>query len=153
MSDWVFESSLQTCFHTASNKLAHLFNSLSGYFARILTHLRVGLSRGRLFSFNLRDNPICPLCNNEFESTHHFLFSCSSLTVYCRTFPFWEHDLKKNFWVVLELRKKLPKSSDEWRKDLQENQYTSFIIILDNFTQFSKQGENWFFNFFFILKR
>ena len=51
--------------------------------------------------------------------------------------------------VVLELRKKRPKSSDEWRKDLQENQYTSFIIILDNFTQFSKKGEKLIFLSFF----
>ena len=59
------------------------FNSLNGYFVRILNHLRLGLSdlRDHLFSFNLSDNPICPLCNNEFKSTHHFLFSCSSVKV------------------------------------------------------------------------
>ena len=37
--------------------------------------------------------------------------------------------------------KKRPKSSDEWRKDLQENHYTSLKIILVNFTQFSKKVE------------
>ena len=71
------------------------------------------------------------------------------LTVYWRTFPFWEHDFKKNFWVVLKLRKKRLKSSDERRKDLQENHYTSLIIILDNFTQFSQKGEKFIFSSFF----
>ena len=65
------------------NSLSHLYNSLDGYFATTLTRLRLGLSdlRGHLFSFNLTDNPICPLCLDQFESVFHFLFSCPKLNV------------------------------------------------------------------------
>ena len=50
------------------NSLSHLYNSLDGYFATTRTRLRLGLSdlRGHLFSFNLTDNPICPLCLDQF---------------------------------------------------------------------------------------
>ena len=87
-----------------SNKLAHLFNSLNGYFAKILTHLRLGLSdlRGHLFSFNLSDNPFCPLCNNEFESTHHFLFSCSSLKVLSESYLTDLSILVPNFESIID---------------------------------------------------
>ena len=46
-----------------------------------LNCLRLGLSdlRGHLFSFNLTDNPMCPLCLDQFESVPHFLFICTKL--------------------------------------------------------------------------
>ena len=51
---------------------------------------RLGLSklRGDLFTFNLIDNPVCPLCIDAFESAHHFCFVCPSLHV------------QRNEWMV-----------------------------------------------------
>ncbi|MFZ2538982.1 MAG: hypothetical protein WAX04_08775 [Oscillospiraceae bacterium] len=58
-----------------------LFNALSGPCARSLTQIRLGLSklRGQLFSYNITDNPICPLCLDAFESDMHFFFECNAL--------------------------------------------------------------------------
>ena len=49
----------------------------------MLTQIRLCLSklRGDLFTFNLTENPIYPLCLNAFECAHHFLFSCTSLLI------------------------------------------------------------------------
>ena len=46
-----------------------MFNSLHGFYSVMLTQIRLGLSklRGDLFTFNLTENPICPLCLNAFE--------------------------------------------------------------------------------------
>ena len=60
-----------------------MFNSLHGFYSVLLTQIRLGLSklRGDLFTFNLTENPICPLCLNAFECAQHFLFSCTSLII------------------------------------------------------------------------
>ena len=59
------------------------YNSCVGFYAQMLTQIRLGLSklRGDLFTFNLTDNPVCPLCIDAFESAHHFFFVCPSLLV------------------------------------------------------------------------
>ena len=60
-----------------------IFNSFHGFYFVMLTQIRLGLSklRGDLFTFNLTENPICPLCFNAFECAHHFQFSCTALLI------------------------------------------------------------------------
>ena len=58
-----------------------VFDALSGYYARTLSQIRLGLSplRGQLFTFNITENPICPLCLDAFESDFHFFLECPVL--------------------------------------------------------------------------
>ena len=48
-----------------------VFNSLNGFYASMLTQIRLGLSnlRSQLFNYFLCDNPFCPLCFDAFESS------------------------------------------------------------------------------------
>ena len=55
------------------------YNKLcSGYFGRLLTRLRLGLSglNAHRFKYNLHNTPICHLCFLGPEDTYHFFFSC-----------------------------------------------------------------------------
>ena len=56
------------------------FSSCNGYYGKILTQLRLGLSplREHLFKYQISDNPFCPSCCNEIESVTHFLLFCTS---------------------------------------------------------------------------
>ena len=66
------------------------YNNCIGFYAQMLTQIRLGLNnlRGDLFTFNLSDNPVCPLCIDAFESAHHFFLACPSLHV------------QRNEWMV-----------------------------------------------------
>ena len=72
-------SLLVTC--RVDNERSSMFDSLSGFSARILTQIRLGLSplRGHLFNYNITDNPICPQCLDAFESDIHFFLECPVL--------------------------------------------------------------------------
>ena len=63
------------------DKRVHVYNSLHGVSARILTQIRLGLSnlKGQLFNFVLTENPICPLCLDAFETDMHFFLECPAL--------------------------------------------------------------------------
>ena len=60
-----------------------VFNSLNGFYASMLTQIRLGLSnlRGQLFNYFLCDNPFCPLCFDAFESPDHFFLDCTVLNI------------------------------------------------------------------------
>ena len=64
--------------------LVTIFNSMHGFYAKNLTQLRLGLStlRGHLFSHNIIENPICPLCLDAFESNLHFFMECTALATH-----------------------------------------------------------------------
>ena len=50
----------------------------SGYYGRLLTRLRLGLSglNTHRFKYNLHNSPICSLCHLAPEDTHHYFISC-----------------------------------------------------------------------------
>ena len=54
-----------------------------GYFGKILTQIRLGLSplRGQLFKYNISDNPYCPSCWVCIETPKHFFLDCPLYTV------------------------------------------------------------------------
>ena len=60
-----------------------VFNPLNGFYASMLTQIRLGLSnlRGQLFNYFLCDNPFCPLCFDAFESPDHFFLDCTVLNI------------------------------------------------------------------------
>ena len=55
-----------------------MLSSFHGFYGRMMSQLRLGLSnlRGDMFSFHLNDNPFCPICLNFFESAIHFFCDC-----------------------------------------------------------------------------
>ena len=60
----------------SSDHLAFL--SCNGYYGKILTQLRLGLSplRSHLFKYQISDNPFCPSCYSEIESVSHLFLHC-----------------------------------------------------------------------------
>ena len=57
-----------------------LFESHDGFFGKLLTQMRLQLSplRAHLFRYNLTDNPFCPSCGEEIETTLHYFLTCRS---------------------------------------------------------------------------
>ena len=51
---------------------------LKGHNGKIVTQFRLGFSplRSELFTYNIIDNPFCPICGDEIENLKHFLFDC-----------------------------------------------------------------------------
>ena len=76
-----FKLALSSVNRAGSHQTA--FNFLDGFYAKILTQIRLGLSslHGQLFNYCLNENPICPLCLDKFESTEHFFLECPLLSV------------------------------------------------------------------------
>ena len=78
----VFKSNLLSLPHYAHIKRsleAVLYNSvLNGHNGKIVTQFRLGLSplRSELFTYNIIENPFCPMCGDEIENLKHFLFDC-----------------------------------------------------------------------------
>ena len=54
------------------------YSTLSTYFGKILTQIRLGCSplRQHLFLHNLTDNPFCSNCGNDIETQEHFFLNC-----------------------------------------------------------------------------
>jgi hypothetical protein len=54
------------------------YSTLSSFFGTILTQIRLGLSplRQQLFANNLTDNPFCPKCLDDVETSEHFFLNC-----------------------------------------------------------------------------
>ena len=55
----------------------------SGYYGRLLTRLRLGLSglNAHRFKYNLHTTPICPLCHLVPEDNYHFFINCPTHTL------------------------------------------------------------------------
>ena len=55
------------------------FMSCNGYYGKILTQIRLGLSplKIHLFRYQFSDNPFCPSCNNELETISHYFLFCT----------------------------------------------------------------------------
>ena len=64
-----------------------LFESHDGFFGKLLTQMRLQLSplRAHLFRYNLTDNPFCPSCGEEIETTLHYFLTCRSYETPRRT--------------------------------------------------------------------
>ena len=60
-----------------------LYHSHGGFFGKLLNQIKFKLSplKAHLFSYNLTDNPFCPGCGDEVESTHHFILTCNAYAV------------------------------------------------------------------------
>ena len=89
MSEWravTIEPARKICGYTdhfQQFQMATDVRGLNGFYASILTQIRLGLSnlRGQLFNYFLCDNPFCPLCFDAFESLDHFFLACKVLNI------------------------------------------------------------------------
>ena len=57
-----------------------LYHSHGGFFGKVLNQMKFKLSplKAHLFGYNMTDNPFCPGCGEEVESTHHFFSTCKT---------------------------------------------------------------------------
>ena len=60
-----------------------LYHSHGGFFGKLLNQNKFKLSplKAHLSSYNLTDNPFCPGCGDEVESTYHFSLTCNAYAV------------------------------------------------------------------------
>ena len=57
-----------------------LYHSHGRFFGKVLNQMKFKLSplKAHLFGYNMTDNPFCPGCGEEVESTHHFFLTCKT---------------------------------------------------------------------------
>ena len=111
------------------------YNKLcSGYYGRLLTRLRLGLSglNAHRFKYNLHTTPICQLCYLAPEDNKHFFFSCPA------------HRLPRQHFINL-LHSELDLDTSNQQKTLNNilygtsnhNQYTSLLNIIYQYIEFT----------------
>ena len=68
--------------------ITNLNNLCNGFYGRLLTRLRLGLSglNAHRFKYNLCNTPICPLCNLSPENNMHYFFNCPAHDFACLHF-------------------------------------------------------------------
>ena len=78
----VFKSNLLSLPHYAhikrSLEVVQYNNVLKDHNGKIVNQFRLGLRllRSELFTYNIIENPFCPMCGDEIENLKHFLFDC-----------------------------------------------------------------------------
>ena len=56
----------------------HIKHFHDGFFGTLLTQIKLNLSplRSHLYKYNIIDNPFCPACGDEIETTMHYFLEC-----------------------------------------------------------------------------